>query len=350
VDGTGGCDILRSMKPKIILDPAFRRMDNILSAEDLDRLHSAADVVWGRDEPMPEAEIEKVRAETVAIICGSWHHGAPSRFPRLRAIMEVGGGFPSPQSLDFEACFSRGIRVLSCAPAFGPAVAEMGLGLALACTRQIAWTDRAFRKDDPNWSHTSFETELGDPYTLYGKQVGFIGFGGLARALKPLLEPFGCPIQVFDPWLTDTFLRAQHVTPVDLDRLLSTSKIIFVLAVPSASNRALLDRAKLSLIRPGAAFILLSRAHVVDFDALTEMLLAGRFLAGIDVFPEEPLPKDHLIRKASHAVLSSHRAGANQEAIRSIGRVVADDIEAICSDRIPYAMQQAQPEFIRLRG
>jgi phosphoglycerate dehydrogenase-like enzyme len=338
------------MKPKILLDPSFRNIKNIFSDDDLDRLHSASDVIWGKDEPMPEEEIEKVRDEIVAIICGSWRHGDVNRFPKLQAVMEVGGGFPSPKSLDYTSCFSRGIRVLSCAPAFAPAVAEMGLGLALACSRQIAFTDQAFRLDDPNWSHTDFETELGVPFTLYGKQVGFIGFGSLARALKSLLEPFGCPIQVYDPWLTDTFLRKQNVSPVDLDTLLSTSKVIFVLAVPSASNRALLDREKLSMIRSDAVFILLSRSHVVDFDALTEMLLAGRFQAGIDVFPEEPLPKDHPIRRASHAVLSSHRAGANLEGIQNIGRLVADDIEAICSGRVPYAMQVAQPEYIRLRG
>jgi phosphoglycerate dehydrogenase-like enzyme len=343
-------DATMQNKPKIILDPSFRKMANILSELDLKRLHAAADVIWGKDEPMPDAEIEKVRDEIVAIICGSWRYGDINRFPQLLAILEVGGGFPSPQSLDYAACFSRGVRVLSCAPAFAPAVAEMGLGLALACARQIAWTDQAFRRDDPNWSHTDFITELGNPFTLYGKQAGFIGFGSLARALKPLIDPFGCPIQVYDPWLTDAYLRRQNVTPVDLDTLLSTSRIIFVLAVPSESNRALLNREKLSLIRQDAVLILLSRAHVVDFDALTEMLLAGRFMAGIDVFPTEPLPKDHPIRKASHAVLSSHRAGANHEAIQNIGCLVADDIDAICSGRVPYAMQIAQPEFIRLRG
>jgi phosphoglycerate dehydrogenase-like enzyme len=226
----------------------------------------------------------------------------------------------------------------------------MGLGLALACTRQIAWTDQAFRSSEPNWSHTEFTTEIGEPFTLYGKQVGFIGFGGLARALKPLIDPFGCPIQVYDPWLTDTYLRRQHVTPVDLDTLLATSKVIFVLAVPSASNKALLSREKLSLISPQSVFILLSRSHVVDFDAMTEMVLAGRFRAGIDVYPQEPLPKDHPIRRAKHAVLSSHRAGAQGESILSIGRFVADDIEAICQGLVPQAMQHAQPEFIRMRG
>jgi phosphoglycerate dehydrogenase-like enzyme len=286
----------------------------------------------------------------MAIITGNWRHGDVARFPRLRAIMEVGGSFPSPQGLDYHTCFQRGIRVLSCAPAFGPAVAEMGLGLALACARQIAWTDQAFRHDDPNWSHTQFDTEIGTPFTLYGKQVGMIGFGGLARCLKLLLAPFGCPLQAYDPWLTDAYLHGQGVTPTALETLLTTSKIIFVLAIPSSSNRALLTRQLLSLIRPDAVFVLLSRSHVVDFDALTELLAEGRFRAGIDVYPEEPLPRDHPIRRVKHAVLSSHRAGAIGEGLLNIGRLVADDMEALCAGLAPYAMQQAQPEFIRLRG
>lgn len=338
------------MKPKILLDPAFRSIENILSSVDLNRLHQVSDVIWGQDAPMPGDELDKVRDDIVAVICGSWRHGDVSRFPRLRAIMEVGGAFPLPQTLDYAACFSRDIRVLSCAPAFGPAVAELGLGLALACARQIAYTDRAFREGEPNWSHTALETELGMPFTLYGKQVGIIGFGGLAKSLKPLLQPFGVAIQVFDPWLTDAYLRSQGVEPVDLDTLMSTSKVIFVTAAPTASNQALLNREKLSLIGRSCVFVLLSRSHVVDFDALTELLLAGQFLAGIDVFPEEPISKDHPIRKASHAVLSSHRAGANQEALLNIGRIVADDIESVCAGFVPQVMQQAQPEYIRMRG
>jgi phosphoglycerate dehydrogenase-like enzyme len=338
------------MRETVLLDPHRRRMANIFTPQDLDRLKGVCDVVWAKDEPMPEHLLEEVRPELGAIITGYWRYGDVKRYPKLRAVLEVSGGFPSPQSLDYGACFARGIRVLSCAPAFGPAVAEMALGLGLACARQIAWTDRAFRQGEPNWSHTAFETEIGDTFTMYNKMVGLIGFGGLARNLRPLLEPFGCPIQAYDPWLTDTYLRQQGVTPVDLDTLLSTSRFIYVLAVPSASNRAMLSREKLSLIAPDAVFLLMSRSHVVDFDALTEMVLAGRFRAGIDVYPEEPLSKDHPIRRAEHAVLSSHRAGAIGEALLNIGHIVTNDMEAICRGLVPYDMQVAQPEFIRLRG
>lgn len=338
------------MKPTLLFDPYFRKTSTIFSPDDLSRLHAATKVVWDGDEPIPETELEEIAPDVEIIVAGGWRHGDISRFPKLRAILEVSGGFPSPASLDYETCFAKGIRVLSCAPAFGPAVAEMALGLALAASRQIAWTDRMFRTSDPNWSHTSFDTVIGEPFTHYGKQVGFIGFGGLARALRPLIEPFGCDIQVYDPWLTDTYLRRNGATPADIGTLLSTSRFIYVLAVPSAENRAFLDRPALELIRPDAVLLLMSRSHVVDFDALTELLLEGRFRAGIDVFPEEPVPADHPIRRAEHAVLSSHRAGANAEGLRSVGRAVADDVEALAEGLVPFAMQQAQPEFIRLRG
>jgi phosphoglycerate dehydrogenase-like enzyme len=134
-----------------------------------------------------------------------------------------------------------------------------------------------------------------------------------------------------------------------LDTLLATSRFIFVLAIPSASNRAMLTREKLLLIRPDAVLLLLSRSHVVDFDALTEMLGQGRFRAGVDVFPEEPLPKDHPIRTMKHAVLSSHRAGAIGDALLNIGRMVTNDIEAISRGLVPQEMQAAQPEFILMR-
>ena len=337
------------MLPKVLLDPSFRSIDTIFTAEDLQRIHEVADVVWGSDEPMPEHRLDAVAGELEIIITGAWRHGHPSRFPRLRAIVEVGGHLPPREDLDYEHCFSRGIRVLGCAPAFGPAVAEHGLGLALASSRQIAWTDRAFRTGQPNWSHTSFATEIGDTFTLYGKQVGMIGFGGLARSLRSLLAPFGCPIQVYDPWLTESYLRGQGVEPVDLDTLLSSSRLIFVLATPTSSNRALLTGDKLDLISGEAVLVLLSRAHVVDFGALTDRLTAGRFRAAIDVFPEEPIGHDHPIRSAPHAVLSSHRAGATGEALHNVGRLVADDLEALCSGRVPQLMQVAQPEVIRLR-
>ena len=124
----------------------------------------------------------------------------------------------------------------------------------------------------------------------------------------------------YDPWLTDAYLRDEGVEPTSLRELLETSRVIFVLATPTSENQALLSRELLELVPADAVLVLVSRAHVVDFDALTELVLAGRFRAAIDVYPAEPLAPDHPIRTAPGAVLSPHRAGLVQEALWEIGQ------------------------------
>jgi phosphoglycerate dehydrogenase-like enzyme len=331
-----------SNKPVVLVDPHFRKMNEIFSAADLARLNDLVEVVWGRDEPMPLQAAREALAQAVAVVCANWRYeDALYHAPHLRAILTVSGGFPL--EFDYDYCFANKILVSTAAPAFARSVAEMALGMALDCCREIAAGDRALRAGREQWLHAG----NANTFMLYDKPVGFIGFGSLAQALRPLLQPFGCPISVYDPWLGPGYLRSQGVEPVEeVGQLLEQSRVIFVLAVPSVENRALLSRQLLERIQPGAVLVLISRAHVVDFDALTELVTAGRFKAAIDVFPNEPLAPDHPIRQAEHALLSAHRAGSVKEGLWEIGQMVVDDLEMIIRDLPPRRMQVALPQLV----
>ena len=328
-------------RPQVIVDPYFRAMDDVFSREDARRLGEAVEIVWGRDEPMPEQAFTAALPSAFAVVTGGWRYGPVlDRATSLQAILTVSGGWPP--ELDYGRCFERGIRVLSAAPGFAGAVAEMALGLALASSREIAAGDRDMRSGEERWLSVARGLRS---FPLYGKRVGFIGFGNIGRRLRALLEPFGCEVCAFDPWLTDAYLREERVEPAELARLLETSRVIFVLATPTSENEALLSRERLERIAPDAVLVLVSRAHVVDFEALTELVLGGRFRAAIDVFPEEPFPPDHPIRSAENAVLSPHRAGLVQEALWELGRMVVDDLEALTRGLPPRRMQAAEPEL-----
>ncbi len=328
-------------RPIVVIDPYRRRMEEIFSPDDLARLHQTVEVAWGRDEPLPPDEARTALSQAIAVVSSGWRYGdCLDHAPYLRAIIDVAGGFP--RTLNYEQCFNRRIRVLTAAPAFGPQVAEMALGLALAASRDIVAGDRAMRAGSESYLHAG----NAGTFLLYGKRVGFIGFGSLARSLRPLLAPFGCRISVYDPWMGAGYLRSQGVEPVGLEHLMETSQVIFVLAAPTVENRALVSRELLERIQPGTVLVLISRAHVVDFDVLTELVLARRFKAAIDVFPEEPLPPDHPIRGAPGAVLSAHRAGTVREGLWEIGAMVADDLEAIVQGLPPQRLQDAQPEVV----
>ncbi len=326
--------------PAVLVDPSFRKMQEIFSPTDRQRLHSICDPIWARDEPMPLDDAAKILPDVVAVVCATWRYGDILYDTRqLRAILSVSGGFPT--GLDYDYCHQQYIRVLSAAPAFGPQVAEMALGMAIAAARGIVEEDRNFRAGTEKYLHAS------NTYTfmLFEQPIGFIGFGSLADHLRDLLAPFRPHIAVYDPWISDGYIRSQGCTPVALNELMASSRLIFVLAVPSAENEAMISRELLAQIRSDAVFLLMSRSHVVDFDALTELVLAGKFRAVIDVFPEEPLAPDHPIRTASKAILSAHRAGSVPTGLWDIGTMVVDDLEAIVQGLPPRRLQTAAPEL-----
>lgn len=326
--------------PPVLVDPAFRKMDEIFSPADRQRLNRICDPIWAQDDPIPLEEAAKLLPEAMAVVCAGWRYGDALYGTRnLRAILTVSGGFPL--DFDYEYCHQQYIRVLSAAPAFGPQVAEMALGMAIASARGIVEEDRNFRAGIEGYLHASNAYS----FLLFDQPVGFIGFGSLADNLRALLAPFRTHISVYDPWISDGYIRSQGCTPVGLEELMSSSRIIFVLAVPSAENSGMLNRELLEMVRSDAVFVLISRSHVVDFDALTELVLAGRFRAAIDVFPEEPLAADHPIRGADKAILSAHRAGTVPTGLWDIGNMVVDDLEAIVQGLPPRRLQAAAPEL-----
>ena len=48
----------RSSRPTVLLAPHFRTLDEIFDPRDLERLASFSEVVWARDDPLPEAELD----------------------------------------------------------------------------------------------------------------------------------------------------------------------------------------------------------------------------------------------------------------------------------------------------
>jgi len=181
--------------------------------------------------------------------------------------------------------------------------------------------------------------------------VGIVGFGDLGRALRRLLVPFGCPVLVHDPWLPEVAIRREGAASSDLDSLLRASRVVFVFAASTSDNERLLGERELGLIPDGGALLLMSRAAVVDFDALVREVGAGRLRAAVDVWPEEPLAAEHPARGLDGLLLSPHRAGGMPEAFLEIGRLAVADLELILRGLPPVVCKRAEAETVgRMRS
>src|SRR6266511_225323 len=95
-----------TIKPRVVVDPHFRTMQEIFSPADHARLHAIVEVIWGRDEPMPLDKARAALEDAIAIVSSGWRYGElPDGAATLRAIIDVSGGFPI--TLDYPRCFPR---------------------------------------------------------------------------------------------------------------------------------------------------------------------------------------------------------------------------------------------------
>lgn len=330
----------------ILVDPYPRTLAQIFTPSTRARVDALGAVVWHDGAPAPDALVDEVVPHTVAIVGQTaLPRERLARARRLRAVLNVEGNFL--QNVDYGVCADRGITVLGAGPVFGQPVAELALGLALAAARGIPGADAAVRAG----TEELFGGENADAFLLQGKALGLVGCGAVGRALLPLLQPFGGPILAHDPWLPDEALGSLGVEPVSLDELFARARVVFVLAPPTAENTAMVGRAQLAALAAGAVVVLVSRAPVVDWDALLDAAASGRIRVAVDVFPEEPIPPDERARVTPSTILSAHRAGNVPEIWPRIGEMVADDLEAILAGRPPTRMQVADPGTVtRLRS
>lgn len=327
-------------KPVVILDPAPQLRDRVFTAESLERLNRAFEVI-DLEENRSQGLLDENIGRAFAII------GQPDlpttrleAAGKLKALINVEGNFFP--NVDYSTAFRNGVRVLGSGPAYAQAVAEYSLGLALDLARGISREDHAMRMGEERYVSASNQ----DAILLRRADVGLVGFGNLGKSLHRLLAPFHNVVRAYDPWLPSSILLDEGVIPSSLEDTLSTSQFVFVFATATAESEHLLNAARLALLPDGARLILVSRAAVVDYDALLAELKTGRIHAAIDVWPEEPVPAQSPFRAQENAILSPHRAGGIPEAFYSIGDMVCDDLELIAKGLPPARLQVAAPELV----
>jgi len=336
---------MTEIRPLVVSIPEPRTLDLILRPGDLLELRAKYRVVEGAGAS--SAAVLEANLPEARYIIGQppLNREQLERAGKLMAVFNVETNLLD--NMDYSYCFAHGIHVLTTGRVFAQPVAEIGLGMALALERNICCADRAFRAGKELWGGEG----NGEARLMQGAEIGFIGFGDLGRALHRLLAGFRPRIRVSDPWLPPSLLTEMGVEPATLETVLSKSDVIFVVASVTSDNGGFLGAAEFASMRRGSSFVLLSRAGVVDFDALMAAVRNGHIRAASDVYPQEPLPLDHPVRSLGNFILSAHRAGALDVAFKQMGRMVLDDMDLLDRGLPPLACKRAERETVgRMRS
>lgn len=244
---------------------------------------------------------------------------------KCKVIVRYGVGV---DNIDLIAAREKGIYVANVPDYGSDEVAEHALALLMAVLRRIASRDRAVRGG-------AWNIGANEPiYSLKGRTAGIIGFGRIGQAFRRKISGLGFgKVLVYDCTANHSFHDVQYV---DLETLCTESDVISLHLPLTTENYHLIDRTKLSLMKPNAVLINTARGGLIDEEALLEALQQRKiFGAGLDVFEKEPPDLNHALFQQPNVITTDHMGWYSEESLRDLQMKAVQEIANVFSGSIP---------------
>ena len=244
---------------------------------------------------------------------------------RLAVIARYGVGY---DTIDVEACTRNGIAVTITPDGVRRPMATAILTLVLALSGRLLQKDRLTRSGA--WTQKLDYMGVG----LTGRVLGSLGLGNIGREMFKLASPFEMRHIAHDPYARPN--TAPGVELVDLETLFRMSDFVVVNCALTPETRQLVNAERLALMKSTAFLINTARGPIVDQEALTGALLAGRIAgAALDVFEQEPVDPDDPILTLENVIVTPHALGWTDEWILFTGRSALGGILDVAAGREP---------------
>lgn len=246
---------------------------------------------------------------------------------KLKVISKFGVGY---DTVDVKAVSEAGIILTNLPTAVTEVTAELVFGIMLSLTRRIAEADRYLRNTQ---SDRWFQEALFMGHGLWGKKIGFIGFGRVGQATARRCISFGMKIFYYDIEKKNNLsVKAQYVP---FDQLLEEMDYIILQAPYSKSTHHLIGKNEIEKMKKSVYFINTARGPEIDqkalINALKEKRIAG---AALDVYENEPsIPRE--LKLFDNVVLTPHLGTDTYETDLQMVKEAADNVIKVLTGAIP---------------
>ena len=244
--------------------------------------------------------------------------------PSVRAIGRAGVGV---NNIPVDHMSRRGVPVFNTPGANANAVKELVLAGLLLAARNIgpAWLfARALSGDD---AAIEAAVEAGKKrfvgFELPGRTLGVVGLGAVGVEVANSALALGMKVLGYDPQLTVQRawqLSSSAEQALSLEDLFARADAITVHVPLNEATQALVNRARLALMRDGGTILNFARAAIVDEAAVVAALDAGRLHAYVCDFPHCAL-KDH-----PRVITLPHLGASTSEAEENCAIMVAEQV------------------------
>lgn len=216
------------------------------------------------------------------------------------------------------------IEITSASGIHAVPIAEYCMSLLLAWEYQLP---RAL--DDQKQTHWPEKPhDVYHPKTLRGQTLGIVGYGSIARELARLAEQFGMTVLATKRHLLGSLEDDGYIEegtgdpsgeiperlypPEALNMMVKECDYLVVTVPLTPDTHHMINAEVLSNMKPSAFLVNIARGAVIDEQALIGALKDKKIGgAGLDVFEQEPLPKDSPLWGLDNVILTPHVSGNN---------------------------------------
>jgi glyoxylate/hydroxypyruvate reductase A len=253
--------------------------------------------VWAWPGDVDNAGTDLSRVELLA--CAALRPGLVEQLPNLKVVQKLGAGVETMAASPELPAHVRICRLR--ADTAAREMAEYCLAYVLQGHKDIrhyaaAQADRCWDPKEP------VETAV--------VTVGVLGLGFIGGRIADLMRAVGFRVLGWSrsPKAIDG-VDARHGSDA-LHPMLGACDYVCSVLPSTPETRGLIDAEALAAMKPGATIINVGRGDLIDSQALTAALDAGRpGHAVLDVLPEEPLPADHPLWTHPAVTITPHVSG-----------------------------------------
>lgn len=237
---------------------------------------------------------------------------------RLRLIQTIGAGvdsvLPAPDlSEDVKITNARGIHRVQ--------MGEFTLAMMLSFAKDMP--RMAAQQKAREW--TMFMAE-----SLSGKTCGILGLGTIGEAIAQRASAMGMTVIGTQRTPKPSEVARQVFAPGETAEVVAQADYVVAVLPLTPETRGLLDKDMLARMKPDGVLINLSRGGVMDEDALAAQLRAGKLKgAAVDVFAEEPLPKDSPLWDTPRLLITPHMAAVSADYFDNVTEILCKNIRRL---------------------
>ncbi len=149
------------------------------------------------------------------------------------------------------------------------------------------------------------------PGRLRGKTMGLLGLGSVGRMIAKRGKQFGMDIFGMKRTPEPVENVDQVFGPHDLSRMIPRVDYLVVALPLTSETFHFLGEKELGLMKEGTILFNIGRGKTIDEKALLDVLKAKRIKAVLDVFEDEPLPKESEFWDLENVIITPHVSGIN---------------------------------------